>query len=446
MAPPLHATLLVSLALWLGPVSGCDGADSSERPPALVLVSIDTLRADRLGVHGYERDTSPVLDRWARGAVVFDRAHSLSNETVSSHHGLFQSKLPSRALRRPRKPTLAGILREAGFRTAGFTDGGPMSAAYGFDRGFERFDAENVGIAQSLPKALAWIDEMAGSGAPFYLFLHCFDVHLPYDPPPPWDTRFAPDYAGSVRGDRTRALLRRVRGIFEFRGERGFDLPAPDREKVSALYDGEIAKTDALLPPLLDRLDRPDLRDRTLVVILSDHGEEFWDHGSVLHAHTLYQELLHVPLMLRIPGTAGRRIGEPVSLIDVVPTLLDLLGVAAPEALRGRSLLPLVEGGEWAERPVLGQALSSSIPLQSVIVGSHKLIRRGRGESVELYDLETDPRERTDLADQRPALRRSLVAVLDRLELAADRPQPFEDADALDGATRERLRALGYLD
>ena len=174
---------LAALA-FVAPALGCAPPDPTARN--LVIVSLDTLRADRLGTYGYERDTSPQLDVWAREAFVFTRATSAGNATVGAHHAIFQSKPASRAIvRGSRAPTLAAILRARGYRTAGYTDGGTMARSLGFDRGFEVFDDGNRGLATSLPKALRWLGEAGADPAPFYLFVHTFDVHLPYDPPAP---------------------------------------------------------------------------------------------------------------------------------------------------------------------------------------------------------------------------------------------------------------------
>jgi arylsulfatase A-like enzyme/uncharacterized membrane protein YozB (DUF420 family) len=417
----------------------------------LVLISLDTLRADRLGLHGYERDTSPKLDAWSRESFVFERASSAGNSTVGAHHAIFRSRVASRAMLPGNPaPTLAEILRARGFRTAAFTDGGTMSASMGFARGFEHFDDGNEGLAESLPKLLPWLEQAASGDLPFYLFVHSFDVHLPYDPPAPYDVRFFPEYRGIVRGETTLPLLRGVRRIFGQVGlEKPVELGPRERRKVQALYDGEILKTDSLLARLLERLAASDLRDDTLVVVLSDHGEEFWEHGSVLHSHTLYEELLHVPLLLRVPRwrDRARPVPERVSMLDVLPTLLELLDVPAPAGLRGRSLVPLMRGRGRPPEPILAEGHPYGRDLQSVTLGSYKLIRSLETGKSELYDLEADPRERQDLSTSKPAERDRLLAVLDgQLGGRYAPPDPLERPEALPAETRRRLEELGYLD
>jgi arylsulfatase A-like enzyme len=440
---PFRAIALALLA------AGCGGGTAP--PRHLVVVSLDTLRADRLGLYGYARATSPTLERFAEHAFVFENAVAPANATTASHHALFQSRSAGAALAaRDAAPTLAQMLSQHGFRTAAFTGGGTLSRAAGFARGFDRWDEHGPELAQSLSGALDFLDEAARRDGRAYLFVHCFDVHLPYDPPPPYDTLFAPDYRGSVTGRASLPLLRGVRRIFE-QAQRPDPprLDAADRAKISALYDGEIARTDATLASLFARLDAPDLRGDTLVVILSDHGEEFWDHGSVLHAHTLYQELLHVPLLLRVPAEEpeARRIAQRVSLVDVVPTLLELLALPAPPGLSGRSLVPLLRGEAAPSQPVFAEGFAFDARLQAVIDGDWKLIRDLRTGALALYDLAADPGEQRDLAASRPEERERLRALLDA-EFGGGHPaqDPLALPAPLEPETRERLRALGYLD
>lgn len=417
----------------------------------LVLVSLDTLRADRLGLYGYARDTSPRLDAWSEDVFVFERAHSAANATAGAHHALFQSRPASVAFADRTAPSLASVLEASGYRTAGFSDGGTMARAMGFAHGFDHYDDGNKGLVDSLPKALAFLDEAASEKEPFYLFVHSFDVHLPYDPPPPHDTQFSPDYEGRVTGPATLPLLRGVRRIFDQQNlPEAVELNEAERAQVNALYDGEIAKTDALLARLLERIDQADLRDDTLVAIVSDHGEEFWEHGSVLHSHTLFQELVHVPWILRVPGWRGeaRRVSERVSMLDVLPTLLELLSLSPPDTARGRSLVPLMRGEMMDPAAILAEGRPYGRNQQMVLAGRFKLIRNLRTGRTMLFDLDADPAETRDLSQRHPAARHKLVSVLDR-ELPRDaRPEddPLNQPQELDAELQQRLRELGYID
>ena len=446
MLPKFAAPLFVAIAALVA--SGCDMAPRT--PRNLVLISLDTLRADHLGVYGYERETSPQLDRWAERAFVFENAVSASNYTLAAHHALFQSKTATVARdARAEGPTLAGMLQEQGFRTAAFTGGGMMSKVSGFARGFDIWDQENEELEDAVPKALAFLDEAARGDSRFYLFVHCLDVHLPYNPPAPFDTHFAPRYTGKVDGEATRHLLS-LRKMFEGRksyGRTRYD--EADRAKVVALYDGEILRMDTALAPLLARIEASDLRDDTLVVIVSDHGEEFWDHGSVLHAHSVFQELIHVPLLMRVPSLerdAGR-IAQRVSMVDVLPTLLELLALPVPAGLHGHSLLPLLRGEPRQAQPLFAEGYAAHAKLQSVTDGDLKLIRDLDTQGVALYDLRVDPGERSDIAASRPQDVQRMNALLDASLGTQNVVQdPMGLPADVDPATKDRLRELGYIE
>ena len=327
--------------------------------------------------------------------------------------------------------------------------GGMLTQMHGFARGFDSWEQGNLLLEDTVPRAVAFLDEAARQDTRFYLFVHCLDVHLPYDPPPPFDTHFAPDYHGKVDGDGTRHLLS-MRKMFEGRARYGktrFD--DADKKKVVALYDGEIAKMDVELAKLLDRIAAPDLRDDTLVAIVSDHGEEFWEHGSVLHAHTVFQELLHVPFLLRVPSLEdrARHVEDRVSLLDVVPTVLDLLELPQPPGLLGRSLVPLLRGESLPVRPVFGEGFAADSKLQTVVDGNWKLIRDLDTGNIALYDLAKDPAERTDLAASRPEDVERLRQLLDGvLGTSREKKDPLALPPDVDQATQDRLRELGYID
>jgi arylsulfatase A-like enzyme len=393
-----------------------------------------------MSLYGYGRATSPHLDALAQESIVFDNALAQASATAWSHRSLFQSRLPS--LAGPETPTFAEVLQAHGYQTLGLTDGGQMSRSLGFGRGFERYDELGEGLAQSLPQLEVWL--RAEARAPWYVFLHTYDVHLPYAPPPPHDTAFFPEYKGPITPERTVEVCRKIRRLFEhadFEGE--VTLTAADREKMTALYDGGIRHTDALVGRLLKLLRAQGRLEDTVLVILSDHGEEFWEHGSVLHGHSLYQELLHVPLIVRLPGArhGGRRVPATVRLLDVAPTILELAGLPVPESFQGRSLVGALEGEAGEERKVTSEMGT----LKTRIERPWKLILDTQEPQPMLFDLEEDPGEHSDLASRRPervvalteALRRSLPDEL--------REVPILPPGDLPPELREQLRALGYV-
>lgn len=418
--------------LWLGCTPPASGTTSA------VLLCLDTLRADHLGSYGYPFETSPSIDALAAESVVFERAIAQSATTLWSHRALFQSRLVSRTA--ADAPVLAEALAAAGLRTAAFTGGGYVSAEFGFGRGFERYEEDRGGLAVSLPKAEAWLRER--DGEPFFLFLHTYDTHLPYDPPPPFDTMYGDAYQGPVTGGSSRSLLRQQRGLDGVDRGAASPLTAADRARLVALYDGGIRYADDWVGELRGMLERLGLAETTVLVLYSDHGEEFRDHGSWIHSHSVYDELVRVPLIWHEPGLAPHRVSSQVRLLDVAPTLLETLGVRAAAGFAGQSLVPLLAGGRGDHRP----AVSEMGRHESLAVYPWKLIR-GVG-APRLFDLSSDAREQRNLAAQEP----DRVAELSRaLELAigsgaADRSVDEIERVGVDPALTERLRELGYIE
>ncbi len=417
-----------------------------EAPPNIILVSLDTLRADHLGCYGSERNTSPAIDAIAKESVVFLRAIAQSSHTSASHISLFQSRYPSAA--KESASHLAEAFDRAGYQTAAFTGGGKISAKsrFGFDRGFERYEDIPQGLSRSAPIIEDWLQFSAQR--PFFLFIHTYDIHSPYDPGPPFDTLYFPEYDGPVVPEKTRDYLRELIGA-EGRDHRDPEIlwDDADRQKLEALYDGGINYTDEYMRQLFDLLGRTDAWnwDADILVLISDHGEEFWDHGSVAHGQTLYQELIRVPLIVRLPGgqAAGSRIVETVQLMDLGPTLLDLAGVEKPATFWGNSLLSLMNG---QSESVNQSVISQTTGVKSIIQYPWKLIiNTTKGDEV-LFNLEDDPAERFPLQQQHPEIVERLKVRL-RAEVKNEPvPELFVDSDVVDDEElKEQLRVLGYI-
>jgi len=424
---------------------------------SVVLVSIDTLRADRLGAYGYGRPTSPAIDAMAAESLLFERCFSHSPKTAESHMSLFTGVLPTahgvlnwstdRAQRSSRPaglPTLASLLRDAGYRTAAYTAGGNVAGALGFEHGF---DAYVEAGATSLELGRLGLEDLARGQKPFLLFVHTYAVHDPYTPPPEHARLFVdPAYAGRIVWDaaRLRASLRNGAGWHQLHAaywERA-DLRDPrDVRHLSNLYDAVIHDMDAQLRPLLDSFRRL-LGDRAIFVLLSDHGEEFGEHAGFTH-NSLYQEVLHVPLILRLPGVAPRRVPEVVPLSDVMPTLLDLLGLTTPEHVQARSLAPILSGAERRGRAVVSEWREEG--RAAIRLGGLKYMRV---EDERLFDLDADPGETRNLL---PSSRDRLYPLrlgLDRYtEASLSLKARFGTGKApeLDPETRRQLEALGYI-
>jgi len=425
----------------------------------VVLISIDSLRADHLGCYGNARDTSPVIDRVAREGVRFANAISPSSWTLPAHASLLTGRyvLSHGVIARtdeipPGVATLAELLRHDGFSTGGVISTVWLQPQYGFDRGFgyyddssskgktwyEELDLESA--SEVTGHALSWLRRQHGRR--FFLFVHFWDVHYDYMPPAPYDKMFDPDYAGSVTGRN-----------FKYNKAIWHGMPKRDLEHVVALYDGEIRWVDEHLAEILAALDEMGVSDRTAVIVTADHGDEFFEHGGKGHQRTLYREVVHVPLIMRVPGIAGGRVvQEPVSLVDVMPTVLELVGAQTPARVDGTTLVPALVGGKASDRgAVYGwlcnwrgndcQAMEES-PLDT-------LIHIFQPPKVELYGA-NDLAQHTNLArgtgwgrhERLTALSETLNSHWKVYRGLAGRRGSVK----IDKATEERLRALGYTD
>lgn len=485
------------LVLSLGALGACSPSGPSEpegspeRAPNVLLISLDTLRADRLGCYGYERPTSPHLDAIAAAGARFVDVSSPASKTATSHmtmltgmhptvHGVRNCYTPETQAVNPKLPLLAEYFQEAGYRTAAFTGGGMMTHELGFDRGFESYEDSGGGADRVFPKAEAWLEEYSkveGTKAdprPFFLFVHTYEIHDPYTPPMEWQAKFVGDYKGEI--DSTRVpipenaaeIWKTDPGFYEdiqerFWGKFKGNLPS-DVAHVSDLYDAGIAYTDDLLGGLFETLSRLGLEDENLLlVITSDHGDEFSEHGQMTH-QTLYQGILHVPLIVRWPGhvPAGRTPRQPVQGADLAPSILELAGLSPgamvqaegpegappeePVEMQGRSWVPsLTEelvpwNVAWSE---LGTPNNEEASLRW---GRYKLIGNRFTYKAKLFDLEMDPGETFDGHDNfrdLGALLGQRMAAIDAANRALE-PQFPTTPVTLGGAAQGAMNALGY--
>ena len=425
----------------------------------VLLVSIDTLRADHLSCYGYQRPTSPALDGIAAAGVRFADANAPSPWTLPSHASLFTGLYPrhhgvrdeNRALG-PRAATLAQVFSEHGYDTWGIVNAHYVSRRYGLGRGFDRYsqhseyaNPQGTVIANKggviMDEALSWLDERDSEGAgarPFFLFLHFYDVHSDYAPTDEFRRRFARPYAGKLDGSTSQLLDLR---------DRGEDVSAEDVRFLHDLYDAEIAQLDAELARLFRYLDERGLAERTLVVVTSDHGEEFLEHGSLLHGRTQYQEMLHVPLLMRGPGVAaGVTVEAPVGLVDVAPTVLELCGLSFPRNVDGTSLVPYWRDPSAvpAGRPLFAEADHNNAEndvVRMVRVEQMKLCANRRSGAVELFDLSRDRAESENLATSDPE---RVIVLRERLEEFLASTTAGEELDPVSEEMRRLLDGLGY--
>ena len=417
-AAVLATLVVVSLAACRAePATNTSSADAVTGRP-IVLITIDTLRADRLGAYGSTRGLTPALDRFARGAVRFTAAVTQVPLTLPAHATILTGLHPAKHGVRTNDgyrldagvPTLAEALHARGYATGAFIGGYPLQASSGLARGFDRYDDDflrSAGVVERpadevVRAATAWIDQHQSQ--PFFAWLHLFDPHSPYTPPAP----FAAAHA---------------------------DAP----------YDGEIAYTDAAIGRLFGRLQLSGLFSRATVIIVADHGESLGEHGERTHGTFLYDATVRVPLLVKLPeGTAARDVTVPVETADLAPTIASLAD-ATLGAVDGQTLLPLISGRAAGDpdRPAYAESYYQNVllgwsPLRAVRTGRWKFIEAPRPE---LYDLESDPGELRNRVDDRAALASGLQRAL---------PSPRADASAsraptAAGESAERLRSLGYV-
>ena len=458
------------IALVLAGVSACGRPpEAPRRLPNVVFVLVDTLRADRLGVYGNTQGLTPFIDSLAARGVLFENAYAQSSWTNPSVASIFTSRFQSQhgvidygSSIRP-AATLASTLRDFGYATGAFVGNGMLSPDHGFGRGFEEYvalwpkpmpppaQAQKPRAKEVDKLALGWLDRLSSAPArPVLLYLHYLEPHLPYAPPPPLLARM---FRGRQLPDLVSVSNRLLWAAIN----------PPDekiREDGKLAYDAEVASLDASLKGLFAELERRGVLRDAIVVFTSDHGEEFYEHGGYTHRTTLYNELIHVPLIIVSPGQQeGHRVSDVVSLVDIAPTLLDLIGTARPSSFEGRSLRRLLapeDAGWWARltsrrRFAPRPAFSELEPIESVqtnlhahataiVLGTRKLIANRRGER-EVFDLTRDPGEQNPVTgDDAHDLQLRLADFVRQ----PDGTRPAASAP-LDAETEQRLRALGYV-
>jgi arylsulfatase A-like enzyme len=406
-----RAFTILALGLVAAVLAGCEPA-GRVRDANLVVIGIDTLRADHLGCYGYPRPTSPRLDALSREGVLFTTAISPSPWTLPAFASMFTGLLPSshragegwwfeRTRLDPSFVTLAEVLRGTGYRTGSFVSNGFVSPDTGVADGFEETRVWFSGKGAT-PAAIAWLDTHAAER--FFLFLHIVEPHHPYSPPEEHAAPF---------------LDRSYEGLI---GTSFGEAPDPDwtdadRQRIIDLYDGEVSFADALVGDVLDKLAQLGVDDDTIVVVTADHGEELFERGTIGHGHSLYDELLRVPLIIRWPGREPHgRVEQQVRTMDLFPTLLDALGLPVPPGLDGVSLLPLARGEpqEPGSATALAEYLFGDREQKAIRRQDHKLILTLATNEGSLFDLRADAGERRDVAEQHASLVREFRAELER--------------------------------
>lgn len=388
-----HSFILA--ALCLSACSRIETADKREQPSVL-LISIDTVRPDHIGAYGYARNTTPAIDGLARQGVVFARTWAQAPWTLPSHMSLFTSLLPSentvdsinRAIP-PQTPILAELLQSNGYVTAALVNNGQMKSHWGFNRGFSlwqefKVDSPSGNCEHITAKAIDWLGGQRDR--PFFLFLHYYDAHDPYDAPDKYKEMFKT----SLTGEQAREITWQARSpSIQIRDEKTM-------QQVVASYDAEIARLDNQLQKLFNAVPAD-----ALIVVFSDHGEAFEEHGWMLHGASLYEEEIRAALIMRLPNGehAGQTIDHPVQLLDVSPTILSICGIPAPTTFSGRDLSPLLNGHDIPKTIIESEtkAVIEGRYLHSAISYPWKSIYSVLDGKEELYKL---PDEQTNLHGQ----------------------------------------------
>lgn len=436
------------------------GNDSGEQNNYnVVLILMETLRPDHLGCYGYKRGTSPNIDKLAAESAVFENAFAQSSQSLISAASIFTGLYPPahgvvnvNTRLSPDIATLAGELQKHGYLTAAFTGGFFLNRSFGLNSGFGQYDdSKDFGtLADVVPGALKWLRQ--NKEKKFFLLVHSYDAHAPYRAPKEFLDKFTADYAGPLSGlplDYYLADRIKQDWLYEdFRLKKKVAALGPkDIDHIVSRYDGAVLYADSRAGELLAGLDELGLKDRTLVLFAASAGEALMEHGTIISSFHggLFEEGIHVPLIVRAPGVPASRVKTEAQLVDILPTVLDLLRLSVPETAQGLSLKSVLEpGGKPArERLVYSQTLSHETGEPRI--GARKypwklLLTDGKKE---LYNLADDPKERKDLSAARPDMLKALSAELDRFIRAMPRRKPGNYQKPL-AIVSERMKQLGY--
>jgi arylsulfatase A-like enzyme len=466
---------------WYNPVVYSDKENAEQTTPNIILISIDTLRSDHLGCYGYERETSPSIDELAENSALFMNCHSPTGKTLPAHMSMFTSLYPihhrmlangNRVVQRLDESILilAEPLRKNGYFTGAFTGGAYLSAHYGYSKGFDFYHGDPRAFGRETAPLLyaksgKWLEE--NRNKKFFLFLHTYQVHGPYSCPEPFSSMFADE----------NAKWKFMNVAIKFQADEYMKLSENEKRNLIALYDGEIRYTDELfIKPLIELLKKLEIFDNTLIVLTSDHGEEFYDHRGWQHGLSLYGEQIKVPLIMKFPGSKyrGKRIASNVSLVDLMPTILESAGIRfSGYASDGISLLGHIQGKKPEDRTIMGsryiymlKECQKFVPFLLNFYAVHdsmKLILNrphpGKNpmffipspppfpvDETELFDLVKDPEELKNVIESN---RLEAKKISDRTSpnysLALQLERETWKGKTLDPRLLEQLKALGYI-
>jgi len=386
-------------------LAGC-GVEHDPRPN-IILISIDTMRADHLGCYGYARNTSPVIDSLAAAGIMFSHFQAQAPHTTPAHatiwtglsvaaHGAGTRDGLNYGLD-PELPNIATVLKKAGYITLGMVNVSILGNDYGVATGFDYYSWNENGAGragETVDEYLRWLDENRGNPAPVFCLMHLYDVHSPYDPPAPFDSLYCPGGSGGVVGWSFDSLTHAVTN-------------PEDRDHLVNLYDGEISWVDSQIGRLISELHARGLDENTLIIITADHGEEFLEHGGWGHSHALWQEILHVPLIICGPGIPSGAVDSiNAGQFDILPTVCGYLDIEPPAAVEGVDLLDsvprpadrIIPSSRVGMDKVFHWGVEGSEGLVCVLVEGMKAVRNYTdGDPGAMYNLDADPSEMNPL-------------------------------------------------
>lgn len=450
----------ITIAAGVFALAGGYGCDKKKHPNVF-LVIIDTLPAEHSSGYGYERSTTPNLDRLAEEGVRFENAVAPSPWTLPSITSILTGALPSRhqagyhidppdkadrrmARMRSGMTTLGNLFQDHGYKTVGFFNNPFTHPEFGLNQGFDEYNyagGDNMNIRTAnlvVAQAQKWIEE--NGDEPFFMALHFFDPHLAYNPPLTSAAPYIADYQGNLSPPFNPELYEVRTGELELSDE--------DKKFVVGLFDAEVATVDAVLGSFVEYLKEKQLYDNALIIVTSDHGEEFWQHGGFEHGHSLHKEVIEVPLVMRYPGKlmAGKEVGEYVSLCDILPTVAEFLGWQVTFQHDGRSLYPRGGRINVPPHPVVSENMHYGPQKQGFYSEGLKLIVNVETGEMRVYDLEKDPDEMNNtLGSEKlpPRVKDQVAKIAKDLEALLKSGKP--DAAMLDRDTIDKLKSLGYI-
>ncbi len=434
--------------------------------PNVILIVIDTARQSHFSCYGYSRETTPRADQLAKEGVRFENAVSASPWTLPSMASLLTGLWPHQhlagyAVQDPdthqegltflseSAVTLAEVLSRNKYQTVGFFQNPFVDPGFGLKRGFADYDyfpGDNLRIRKAtevVKLATDWLEKSRDPRHPFFMVVHFFDPHLAYDPPSEFMLPFIYGYQGKMVSpfNPSDPEIEKIRmGELKFSEE--------DRKFIVGLYDAELSFTDNWVGFFMDYLKNKGLYDQSLIILTADHGEEFWDHNSFEHGHTLYQELLLTPLIVRFPGgeNAGMAVKERVSLVDVMPSIIAYLGIETPFQGAGRSFISMPGAAiKPANRTIVAELNRSGNPLQAIYSGNFKLILDRLSGNMEIYNLADDPKETKNLFGIKESYPPEIIDQIRGVVSIIRKADQAKTPAKISPEIRAKLKALGYL-